>query len=118
MRPSLTSCPICLDLKPVHNPTTPWQLTVADNLLIESTLPFTFAALEISAQGCGTCAVIKNGIVLMSGGVFRDELQGLSERKGCFIVQNDHPLEVEVFGEPGNEEKSVRMQFYVKEDGA
>jgi hypothetical protein len=50
-------------------------------------------------------------------GEFCDELQGLSKREGCFIVQNDHPFEVEVFGEVGSREKSVRMQFYVKEDG-
>jgi hypothetical protein len=59
--------------------------------------------------------VIKNGIEMMSGGAFRDELEGLSEREGCFIVQKNSPFEVEVFGEDGDGDEAVRIQFYVEE---
>jgi hypothetical protein len=114
MRPSLT-CPVCLDLTPNHLPTTRWQFKVTENLLIECALHFAFSELEISCLSCAVCAVIKNGIEMMSRGEFRDELEGLSEREGCFIVQKNSPFEVEVFGEDGDEDEAVRMQFYVEE---
>ena len=113
MRPSIP-CAVCLDLNPTHFRTTRWQVNVTGNLLIEYVLPFTISELETSSQGCAFCAVVKNGIELISGDAFRDDREGLSGRRGSFIVQKDLPCEVEIFGEDGNVRKS-RMQFYMQE---
>ena len=113
---SLT-CAVCLDLIPNHRPTTRWRFNVAENLLIESALPFAFSDLEVSSQTCAFFLVIKNGIEIISGGVtlLGAELRGLGDREASIIVQNNTPVEVKVLGEGGNEEESVRLQVFVKD---
>jgi hypothetical protein len=111
---SLT-CALCLDLAPNHRPTTRWRFNVAENLLIESSLDFAFSDLEVSSQTCAFCSVIKDGIEIISRGVLGDELRGLGDREASIIVQNNTPVEVKILGEGGNEEESVRLQFFVKD---
>jgi hypothetical protein len=111
---SLT-CAVCLDLIPNHRPTTRWRFNVAENLLIESALPFAFLDLEVSSQTCAFCSVIKDGIEIISRGVLGAKLRGLGDREASIIVQNNTPVEVKVLGEGGNEEESVRLQFFVKD---
>jgi hypothetical protein len=111
---SLT-CALCLDLAPTHRPTARWRFNVAENLLIESALLFAFSDLEVSSQTCAFCSVIKTGIEIISRGVLRAELRRLGNREASIIVQNNTPVEVKVLGEGGNEEESVRLQFFVKD---
>src|SRR3954465_11025060 len=98
MQPNNLSCPVCLALTPNRLPTTQWQFNVADNQVIECRLPFDFAALDIASENCYVCSIIRDGIVEISRGVVRDEFQGLSQRKGHFIVQRQSPVEVEISG--------------------
>jgi hypothetical protein len=112
MQPDSLTCEVCQALTPNHQPATRWQFNVADNLLIECVLPFDCASLEISGKNCIFCSVVKDGIAAMSQGSFRRQLEGLSDQKSCFIVQQDAPLEVEISGVGGNGEDSVRMQFF------
>jgi hypothetical protein len=59
--------------------------------------------------------VIKDGIENISRGVLEAEMRGLGDRETSIIVQNNTPVEVKVLGEGGNEEVSVRLQFFVKD---
>lgn len=78
---SLT-CAVCLDLIPKRLPTNRWRFKVAENLLIESVLPFVFSDLEVSSQTCVFCLVIKDGIEIMSRGVLGAKLRGFLVKVG------------------------------------
>ena len=108
--PSLV-CAVCLDLIPNHLPTSGWRFKVTENLLIESSLHFSFSDIEVSSQICALCSVIKDGVEIM----FRGEVEGLGDRECSIIVHHESPLEVEVFGKDGNNEESVRMEFFAQE---
>jgi hypothetical protein len=55
--------------------------------------------------------VIKDGVEIM----FRGELEALGGRECSIIVHHGSPLEVKIFAEDGNDEESVRMQFFAQE---
>lgn len=60
--------------------------------------------------------MIKNGIEVMKPRVFRNDLGNVMElRGGTFIVQQDHPLEVGVWGDGEYGPEHARLQFYVRE---
>ncbi len=83
---------------------------------IESILSFKISELEKSSPLCIFCAVIKDGIEIMRGGVLKAELEGeLSERDAFIIVQGNDPVEVKILGEGGNEDKAVRLQLFMKD---
>lgn len=55
--------------------------------------------------------MIKDGVKIM----FQGELEGLGERECSIIVHHGSPLEVKIFGQDGNDEESMRMQFFAQE---
>jgi hypothetical protein len=112
---SLTKCLVCLDLIPNHH-TTQWKFNVAENLTIESTLPFKISELDVSSQLCVLCSVIKDGIGIMRNGALKAKLRGgMVQKEAVIIVQINAPVEVKILCDGGNEKDFLRMQFFVKD---
>jgi hypothetical protein len=113
----MAPCEVCLDLRLHHASPLEgrnWRVRVKDDLTLEYLLQFASHDLKrLSEAGCGTCWIVKEGLSRISVNLHLFDDTG--PYQGRFILQDDCPLEVEVFGEQAvksDKSFSLRIQYY------
>lgn len=109
-------CEVCLDLKNLGR-SHRWNLRARKDLTWEYTLEFSSSQLEqASRSGCRTCSIVLEGLQVIT----RESsiLDMLQPYQGHFILQQHHPLEIEITTRSeelklkGPQSSYLRIQIY------